>query len=54
VEEEGATTVTTVVTNEPLIEVTTGDGTAVLEVVGVSALVEVDEGVVEALVVEDA
>lgn len=52
-EEEGPTTVTMVVA-VPSIEVTTGVVVTGLEVVDVSALVEVvDEEVVEALLIED-
>jgi len=52
VEEEGPTTVTTVVTKVPSTEVTTGEVTARLEVVDISGVEEVD-GVVEVLGVED-
>ena len=55
-EEEGPTTVTTVVTKVPsteVSEVTTGDVAVGLEVVDVSGVEEVD-GVVEILVVADA
>lgn len=51
-EEEGPTSVTTVVTKVPSIEVTTGDVTVRLEVGDVSG-VEVADGVVEVLVAED-
>ena len=51
-EEEGPTTVTTVVTKVPSTEVTTGVVTVRLEVVDASGVEEVD-GMVEILVVED-
>ena len=51
-EEEGPTTVTTVVTKVPSTEVTTGDVRVRLEVVDVLGMEEVD-GVVEVLVRED-
>jgi hypothetical protein len=53
VEEEGPTTVTTVVTKVPSTEVTTGDVTVGLEVVDVLGVEEVDE-VLDVLDVEDA